>query len=308
MSTGVILNEIKTKLGGSLCMAQNPSNAIEHLGHGNGTVTLWSPNCGSPLVKMLCHRGPLASIALDISGNYMATAGLDGQFKLWDLRTYTLLNSYYSKAAISSLSFSQKGLLAVTSGSNVAIWKDSYKTKQKSPYIAHMIPGGQMNDSQFCPYDDTLGLGHSLGISSILVPGAGEPNFDSLESNPFETKKQRREAEVRHILTKIQPEMIALDTELIGKIKEDHSIVLEWNRQLGREANATTSEEAAGGKQRSRSSTLRRYLKKGANIVDPKKEAMVQKIQKEKDRKASLRTRQHVKNWSSLNRFEKKDV
>ena len=61
-------------------MRQNPWNAVITLGHANGaaarwiltlysldldflfnagTATMWSPNMSAPLVKMLCHRGPV---------------------------------------------------------------------------------------------------------------------------------------------------------------------------------------------------------------------------------------------------------
>lgn len=47
-------------------------------------------------------------------------------------------------------------------------------------------------------------MGHVAGLSSILIPGSGEPNFDSHEADPFENKKARREREVRSLLDKVR--------------------------------------------------------------------------------------------------------
>ncbi len=55
-------------------------------------------------------------------------------------------------------------------------------------------------------------------MSGILVPGTGEPNFDSTEADPFENKRARREREVKNLLDKIQPDAIALDPDFVGSL------------------------------------------------------------------------------------------
>ena len=44
VSTGQNVADLSTRLGDCDCMRVNPWNAIVHLGHNNGVVTLWSPN------------------------------------------------------------------------------------------------------------------------------------------------------------------------------------------------------------------------------------------------------------------------
>jgi len=202
-TNGTIIAEYKTKLGNCSVMEQNPHNAIIHLGHHNGCVTLWNPNSNAPLVKMLCHKGPINALKVDFNGNTMVTSGNDGTLKIWDIRTYKELQFYYIKKPVEHIALSQRGILAASSGCHIQIWKDYTYEKAEDPYMLHQLPkGGRVSGLEFCNFEDVLGMGHDNGFSSIIVPGSGEPNFDTNESNPFENKKQRREKTVSRILEK----------------------------------------------------------------------------------------------------------
>ncbi|TPX44159.1 hypothetical protein SeMB42_g04090 [Synchytrium endobioticum] len=266
-STGKIIAEMRTGLGRCDVMAQNRYNAIMHLGHSNGTVTLWSPNMTSPLVKMLCHRGPVTALAMDRDGLYMASAGLDGQLAIWDIRTFKPLHSYYTPTPASSLSISDLGLIGVGFGPHVHVWKDAFLTKQMSPYMTHMKPGTSVQNVRFVPYEDVLGIGHSAGVSSIAIPGAGEPNFDSLEANPYQNRKQRREAEVHSLLDKIQPEMIVMNPEFVGTLDRAPGEVIAAGKKVEYEANNPKEKYKPKHKARGKSSAKNKFIRKQKNVI-----------------------------------------
>ncbi|GJN93412.1 hypothetical protein Rhopal_006467-T1 [Rhodotorula paludigena] len=224
-STGQQIAEHRTKLGACDAMAQNPHSAMIHLGHQNGTVTLWSPSVSQAQVKLLAHSSPVASLAVDPStmGHRMVTTGLDGSVKVWDARMWKCLNEYGFKKTPKTTCWSQKGMLAVGWGNHVSVFNDLSRPSTSPrapppPYLTHTFPSTAVHSVRFTPFDDTLGVGHSRGFTSLLVPGAGEANFDSLEANPFETKRSRREREVQSLLDKIPADLITLDDSVLGRV------------------------------------------------------------------------------------------
>ena len=237
-STGQSVAEYRTALGRCDCLRQNPHNGVMLLGHGHGVVTMWSPTTSAPLVKMLCHRGPVQAVAADASGTYMATCGLDGQLSVWDLRTYKRAHSYFTATPAAALDISQRGLLAVGFGPHAEVWRDALAAKARAPYMTHRTPGAALRSLRFCPFEDVLGVGHAAGFASALVPGAGEPNFDALEANPFQSRRQRREAEVHGLLDKLQPDMIGLRPDAVAAVDRAPAEVLAEERRMAEEASA----------------------------------------------------------------------
>lgn len=232
-STGVQLTQFPTHLGSPSAMAQNPHSAIVHLGHANGTMTLWSPNMTTPHVKLLAHRGPVTGITVDPSessaGRYVATCGMEGMVKIWDGRMWgKTVREWSVRNTPTTLAYSQRGMLAVGGKSGVTTYRDLTSdsssvesSRMPQPYLNLPLPALSATSARFCPYDDTLCIGHQRGISSLLVPGSGEPNFDSAEADVYESHSRRRERDVRGVLEKIRPELITMDTEFLGKIAEN---------------------------------------------------------------------------------------
>ncbi|KAL6578169.1 hypothetical protein OROMI_010497 [Orobanche minor] len=219
ITTGEMIGNFRTGFGRSDTMQVNPFNNITTVGHSGGTITMWKPTSAAPLVKMLCHSGPVTALAFHPNGHLMATSGIERKIKLWDLRKYQVLQTLPGHAA--SMDFSQKGLLATSTGSFVQILSDFSGSNEYGRYMGHSVAKGyQIRKISFRPYEDVLAIGHSMGWSSILIPGSGEPNFDSWVANPFETRKQRNEREVRLLLDKLPPETIMLDPTKIGSVRD----------------------------------------------------------------------------------------
>ncbi|KAJ7176566.1 BING4CT-domain-containing protein [Mycena filopes] len=351
-STGQLLVEHRTKFGACNAMTQNLHNAVIHLGHQNGCVTLWTPNLPHPAVQLLAHLGPIASVSVDPStgGRYMATAGRDGAVKVWDCRNWKgAVREWSARGGTAEVEWSARGALAVASGGSVNVYtsptiqQPMHGSTQPPLYLTHPIPSRPLTSLRFAPFQDILTIGHAAGLSSILVPGVGEPNFDSTEADPFENRKARREKEVKALLDKIQPDMITLDPELIGSLAPDPKLSttttfdrkpavetpfarlprLERLRVQGKadetevvdpddtapDGTKRTKEEKERKKMRGKGKSLKRYLRKQRkNVIDPTAVAIRMKLERQREER-KIRAKEQAggepRKASALDRFAK---
>ncbi|XP_030889140.1 WD repeat-containing protein 46 isoform X3 [Leptonychotes weddellii] len=306
VSVGKIVAALNARAGRLDVMTKNPYNAVIHLGHSNGIVSLWSPAMKEPLAKILCHRGGVRAVAVDSTGTYMATSGLDHQLKIFDLRgTFQPLSARTLPQGAGHLAFSQRGLLAAGMGDVVNIWAGQGKASPPSleqPYLTHRL-SGHVHGLHFCPFEDVLGVGHNGGITSMLVPGAAEPNFDGLESNPYRSQKQRQEWEVKALLEKVPAELICLDPRALAEVDV---ISLEQEKKerierLGYDPEAKAPFQPKP-KQKGRSSTAS-LVKRKRKVMDEEhrdkvRQSLEQQPQKKEKAAKPLRARP-----SALDRF-----
>lgn len=218
VTVGEVVAGYHTKHGPVRMMAQNPFNGVLCLGGSQGVVTMWSPTIREPLAKILCHPTPLKAIAVDPKGTFLATSGLEKSVKIWDIRALSgPVVEYKLRAPANELALSQKGLLALGMENVCEIYKRPNIISTNAPYLRHLC-GGIINGMQFCPYEDVLGVSTRKGFTSLLVPGSGEPNFDSYEDNPYQSKSQRKENEIHKLLDKIPPEFIKLNPDEVIQV------------------------------------------------------------------------------------------
>lgn len=73
---------------------------------------------------------------------YHIISGVDGKWKLWDLRKYEAVQSFsYFGCSPSAVDISQTGIVSLGFGSHVQFWQNVFTNKKASLYLTHETPG-----------------------------------------------------------------------------------------------------------------------------------------------------------------------
>ncbi|KAK2080015.1 hypothetical protein QBZ16_002410 [Prototheca wickerhamii] len=246
-STGRIVAQARTRQGACGVLTHDPHTGV-----------------------VLAHYGPVtaAAYAPGAARHTLVTAGMDRQVKVWDTRMMRAVHAYELPAPAAALAVSQRGLLAAGWGRRTLVWRDGLRARAPAPYLTHALPARGLASLAFAPYDDVLLAGHEGGVSAALVPGAGEPNYDSRVADPFQGAKARREGEVHRLLDKLQPEMI----------KERAALAAEANAaRRERERRRTDARTPMKGKNK----PSRRQKRKQLNIVEDRKPAVKERMRQQ---------------------------
>eukprot|EP01066_Platyproteum_vivax_P015115 Platyproteum_vivax@DN6719_c0_g1_i1.p1 len=227
-------------------MCTNPSNAAVCVGTPQGVVSMWTPNMDEEAVRMMCHRGPITAVACGHSGNNeyaLITGGMDGSWKVWDLRKYGEVNRFWTGGLhASTIECSLTGVVGIGFGPHVQFWKP-FEGDPEMPYLVHSLPGKTIHSLKLKPFEDVCAIGHSAGFGTMVVPGAGFANPGDSEGNVLESKKTRQNREVKQLLEKLPPDTISiLKPGVIGGVdqappevleKEKEQVLFTWSTQLG---------------------------------------------------------------------------
>ena len=192
--------------------------------------------------------------------------------------------------------------------------------KQMSPYLKHCLPQAQaLGQStlganghathamsvRFRPFEDVCGIGHTRGVTSIVVPGSGEPNFDAFEANPYASTKQKRESQVQKLLEKLPPSSIVLRPEEIGTVARTSRDVQMRQHKLAMQANAKKGAKKPKKKMRGKNKANKRFKKKRDNIHTRQRQAFMdaQHSKEKAARKRSAAQAGVTEAWTPLKRF-----
>jgi U3 small nucleolar RNA-associated protein 7 len=284
-------------------MSINPANAVVSTCDLRGVVKMWSPTVMDPLVQLKAHSGAIHDIAFHQNGRFFATLGGDHKLKLWDCRMLRTLEEFAVTYCFDTIDISSKGLLAMGGGTNIQIWKNMFTgSKPSAPVMKFGLGYGNIaSQVKFCPFEDVLGVGHSKGFTSLLIPASGEANPDFYVADPHETEVHRKERVVTKLLDKLPPDTISLDLQ-IGSVNLEH--LEEYNKNLQASRRQKGIREK---KQRRADKSLGADAPSGVATVGNDDEVDEELGFKEKSNTRELKTKQELQKERKMKRWDQKD-
>lgn len=299
-STGHVVSECnyafrQFRLNDATDAAVNYSNGVVHLAHTSGVVSMWSPSSSRPMARMFTHRSSVNHVAVAQNGNWMVTTGEDTRLCFWDLRTFRKMFETTLPASPSALCVSQRQLIALSFGATVQIWSPFSKAyglsiaqQRSQPYMRQTYSGNRVTSLHFCPFEDVLAVCHETGVRNMIVPGAGEPNFDTRAPNPYETRKQRRQNEVRTLIDKLPPATIMLDPSNVGTVDKDPVQRVREIQEIQDRANLNKIERRALKKKQKGRSKISKRLKKIQGNASEARKIRLRGVLEEQQKTANL--------------------
>lgn len=211
-SRGAIVADIKLPETLTTSVNVNPSNAVLYLGSSRGTVSLWAPAQESAVMTISCGKSAITGVDMDRNNTTMLTAAIDGEYSLFDIRSvYKPLRTINTNVPIQRFTLSQNRVAVLGSGRSAMLFQDL------TTPLGSLATPGNIETLAFCPHEDIMSIGHASGVTSYIVPGCGDPRYDSSEITPFMSKTQRKSKEVQRLLDKIPYDLISHD-QILGHL------------------------------------------------------------------------------------------
>ena len=199
--------------------------------------------------------------------------------------TYGKLHSVRTRRVAGHLDISARGMLAIGDGTFVDVYGSGIlNAPQDDPYMS--VHTGErkevVHSLQFCPWEDVLGVGRAGGFTSAIIPGCGEPNIDTFEANPFISKQQRREADVKSLLDKAEPSTIMLNPNELGMVDAAAVPISVVSQKAKFEPK-----HKSGGKDKSGLRQKRKQQVSDAEFLQERKQKVLEERQRELAEKAA---------------------